>query len=94
MLLIASKSKFLLGENPKGWVAWFDWMFKPENFINILEGSYLGNAKKDVKDKSDLDYLERIRKGEEMQKQRDEWKANAVPAPQGLKNIKVSVGLK
>ena len=36
----AADSKFLNGENNKGWVANFDWIFKSANFIKILEGNY------------------------------------------------------
>lgn len=36
----ASESKFLNGENDRSWKADFDWIFKPTNFIKILEGNY------------------------------------------------------
>jgi hypothetical protein len=33
-------SKFLRGENDRGWTARFDWVLKAENFTKILEGQY------------------------------------------------------
>lgn len=33
-------SNFLAGENNKQWTADFDWIFKPTNFIKIMEGNY------------------------------------------------------
>lgn len=41
MLLNAANSPFLLGENNQNWRADFDWIFKPTNFVKILEGNYL-----------------------------------------------------
>lgn len=41
MLLNAANSPFLLGENNQNWHADFDWIFKPTNFVKILEGNYL-----------------------------------------------------
>lgn len=43
-----SESDFLNGENDKGWTADFDWIFKPSNFIKILEGKY-DNKKQKLK---------------------------------------------
>lgn len=34
------QSPFLYGENNKEWKADFDWLFKAENFIKVLEGKY------------------------------------------------------
>jgi hypothetical protein len=36
----AGASKFLNGENDRGFIAGFDWIFKPSNFVKILEGNY------------------------------------------------------
>ena len=36
-----ANSKFLRGYNNKGWMASFDWVFLPNNFIKVLEGNYL-----------------------------------------------------
>ena len=36
----AAASDFLNGKNDRGWVADFDWMIKPNNFIKVLEGNY------------------------------------------------------
>jgi hypothetical protein len=38
------ESAFLNGDNDRGWTADFDWIFKPTNFVKILEGKY-GNNK-------------------------------------------------
>ena len=37
-----SQSAFLLGGNDHNWKCDFDWIFKPTNFIKILEGNYNG----------------------------------------------------
>ena len=37
----ASKSKFMAGDNQRNWVATFDWIIKPSNYIKVLEGNYL-----------------------------------------------------
>ena len=34
------RSAFLLGRNDRGWICDFDWIFRPTNFIKILEGNY------------------------------------------------------
>lgn len=36
----ASESDFLNGRNKKGFVATFDWLILPNNFIKVLEGNY------------------------------------------------------
>ena len=41
-----NNSNFLQGINNKNWSADFDWCFKPNNFIKILEGNY--NNKKEI----------------------------------------------
>ena len=40
MLNIAGSSEFLNGKNSRGWVADFDWLFKPENFVKVIERKY------------------------------------------------------
>lgn len=35
-----SQSNFLKGKNTKGFVAKFDWVFLPNNFVKVLEGNY------------------------------------------------------
>ena len=35
-----NSSKFLKGENDRGWAIDFDWLLKPTNFIKVLEGNY------------------------------------------------------
>lgn len=36
----AGTSNFLNGKNQRGWVADFDWIFRPNNFPKVLEGNY------------------------------------------------------
>ena len=36
----AAESDFLNGKGPKGWVASFDWMMMPQNFLKVLENNY------------------------------------------------------
>lgn len=36
----AGTSDFLNGRNKNGWVADFDWIFRPNNFPKVLEGNY------------------------------------------------------
>lgn len=36
------QSPFLLGHNNQNWSCDFDWIFRPTNFIKILEGNYNG----------------------------------------------------
>ena len=36
-------SSFLMGRNDKNWSCDFDWIFRPTNFIKILEGNYNEN---------------------------------------------------
>ena len=36
------QSPFLLGHNDRNWSCDFDWIFRPTNFIKILEGNYNG----------------------------------------------------
>lgn len=35
-----SKSLFLQGQNKKGWMATFDWLILPNNYVKVLEGNY------------------------------------------------------
>ena len=34
------KSRFLQGDNERGFVITFDWFLKPSNFQKVLEGNY------------------------------------------------------
>jgi len=43
MFHIVQNSPHLLGHNDRGWKASFDWLFKPTNFIKVIEGNYLEN---------------------------------------------------
>ena len=38
------ESSFLQGENKENWTASFDWIFKPANFLKILEDNYINKA--------------------------------------------------
>lgn len=35
-----NSAPWLVGDNPEGWKASFDWIFKPQNFIKVCEGRY------------------------------------------------------
>ena len=39
------ESDFLKGNNGRGWVADFDFIIKPKNFLKIMEGGYKGKTK-------------------------------------------------
>lgn len=46
----ALDSDFLCGRASNGFVASFDWLFKPENFIKVLEGNYARREKRNSSD--------------------------------------------
>lgn len=52
-----SQSEFLLGHNNRNWSCDFDWIFKPTNFIKILEGNY--NGKRLSKNQQDSEQRKR-----------------------------------
>lgn len=52
-----SQSEFLLGNNNRNWSCDFDWIFKPTNFIKILEGNY--NGKRLSKNQQDSEQRKR-----------------------------------
>lgn len=58
----AAKSDFLNGKNNRGWVADFDWIFRPNNFPKVLEGNYdnkataQGESGQDIYDKHSGNY--------------------------------------
>ncbi len=39
------RSTFLLGGGDKGWTCDFDWIFRPNNYVKILEGNYNDHIK-------------------------------------------------
>lgn len=41
-----SRSPFLLGHNTHHWHADFDWIFRPSNYVKILEGNYMDDDNK------------------------------------------------
>lgn len=45
MFQTALNSPHLLGNNDRGWKASFDWLFKPTNFVKVIEGNYLDKKK-------------------------------------------------
>jgi hypothetical protein len=46
MIKKASESSFLAGQNKRDWQATFDWLFRPNNFVKVLEGNYADKEKK------------------------------------------------
>ncbi|NCC19097.1 MAG: hypothetical protein EOM29_09185 [Bacteroidia bacterium] len=59
----ASNSPFLRGDNKMNFIASFDWCFKPNNFVKVLEGNYLENGGIKRTFQSDID--DRVRKMKE-----------------------------
>lgn len=59
----AEQSKFLKGENNRGWSANFDWLLEERNFIKVLEGNYADrkdtDKTKDKKSSYDLEDFEK-----------------------------------
>ncbi len=45
----AGRSPFLRGDNDRGFMATFDWCFKPKNFTKVLEGNYIDKNYRDDK---------------------------------------------
>ncbi len=41
------RSKFLIGENHRGWQISFDWFVKPNNFPKVMEGNYDDQTERD-----------------------------------------------
>lgn len=40
MIRIASTNDFLNGKNDRGWIANYDWLVNPSNFVKVIEGNY------------------------------------------------------
>ena len=40
MIRKAAASNFLNGDNHRGFIADFDWLFRPNNFLKVIEGNY------------------------------------------------------
>ena len=57
-----AESDFLLGGNDRNWRCDFDWIFKPSNFIKILEGNYdsKGNGRNQEGRKESVSSLARL----------------------------------
>ena len=69
MIRNCGESSFLRGDNNKNWYATFDWCFKPNNFIKVLEGNYTSN-----KNSNDPDWLE-----EHKREQREGYTPKGIP---------------
>jgi len=54
------QSSFMRGNNARGWQATFDWVFLPNNFVKVLEGNYLAEARGSKLTKFEQDYLETL----------------------------------
>lgn len=79
----AAKSDFLNGKNDRGFIATFDWLVSPNNFIKVLEGNYDNR-------KSKTDQMAEWRKEDEArqareQEERERSKAEAVTREEYLK---------
>jgi hypothetical protein len=76
VLQAVRESSFLMGDNDRGWTADFDWIFKPTNFVKILEGKY-GNSH--ATSKRDRVADEAIRRVNDGWKELDErWRSGEV----------------
>ena len=53
------QSNFMRGDNNRGWQATFDWVFRPNNFIKVLEGNYL-DSKKNTESKFEKTYRDTV----------------------------------
>lgn len=53
-------SKFLAGQSKSGFMATFDWIFKPTNFVKTLEGTYDDRNEKNGTDSGKRGLLDRI----------------------------------
>ena len=79
----AAKSDYLNGRNDKSFIANFDWLVRPNNFIKVLEGNY--NNKSTASERTSeqyREYQERIRREEE---ERERSKEGAVTREEYLK---------
>lgn len=70
----AAKSDFLNGKNDRGFIATFDWLVSPNNFIKVLEGNYDNRV---VKNNDQYDWLKeyeerQAREEEERQRSKEE----------------------
>lgn len=64
----ASESRFLNGDNNRSWIATFDWVFLPSNFIKVLDGNY-DNTPRNVKEQKDTDAGSRDERDERKRRQ-------------------------
>jgi hypothetical protein len=53
---IASSSDFLNGESGKKWVANFDWLMNPTNFLKVIEKNYENRVEKSSHTNGRLNY--------------------------------------
>jgi DNA-binding MarR family transcriptional regulator len=56
LIAIINRTPFLKGDNPRGWVASFDWVIKPDNYAKILEDKYVSIVKKSKAQQKDDEY--------------------------------------
>lgn len=59
MIDMAVNCPFLLGENERGWTAGFDWLFTPDNFVKVIEGTYLKKQKHEENKPTDAQSAQR-----------------------------------
>ena len=73
MIRMVLQSPFLFGNNDRNWRADFDWLFRPTNYIKVLEGKYISNGQTNNSTKAEraagvsqlADLAERILAGDE-----------------------------
>jgi hypothetical protein len=58
-------SRFLNGDNKKGWQVTFDWFVHPSNFSKVLDGNYADRQSNGRSDRSTNNiFLEMLKEGE------------------------------
>lgn len=95
MLELVGQSSFLMGKNDNNWRASFDWLFKPTNFLKVLEGNYTDTEATDLRSKkqsavqmAEKASLARQKQNEEHLQKLDQNAKNAVLPPKDLSILK------
>ena len=96
----ANQSAFCCGENDRGWKANFDWLFKPANFVKVLEGNYLNTETNRIRIKQETideklarEAADRKRKDYEADKARDFAREHAVLPEEAEKILGVKLSI-
>lgn len=60
VFILVSQSAFLNGDNDRGWVADFDWILQPKNFIKIIEKKYNGTKSRNQVGKTNAKFSQSL----------------------------------